>query len=87
MIAGCLVVADRLPAGTFPLASVGSMALTAYTGSVVAIWATGTGQYVDNRSWLAYVLVTVVLATAWRLLLGRGPLERLLTWSSRRAAR
>ncbi len=86
VIAVCLVVADRLPTATFPLASVGSMALTVYTGSVVAIWLIDPDDYVDNGPWLAYVLVTMVVAAAWRLVLGRGPLERLLTWSSTRAA-
>ncbi|MGR6967569.1 hypothetical protein ACU610_24235 [Geodermatophilus sp. URMC 61] len=31
-------------------------------------------------------LITTVAATLWRLFLGRGPLERLLTWSSLGAA-
>ena len=84
VIAGCLVVADRLRLVTFPLAAVGSMALTVYTASI-AVWAIGT-EYQSNGSWIAYVVATLVLATTWRLLLGRGPLERLLTWSSTRAA-
>jgi uncharacterized membrane protein YeiB len=87
VVAVCLVVAERLPVVTFPLAAVGSMALTVYAGSIVAMWALGTDSYpADNWPWLAYVLVTLVAATAWRLLVGRGPLERLLTWSSTRAA-
>ncbi|MBB3081863.1 heparan-alpha-glucosaminide N-acetyltransferase domain-containing protein [Geodermatophilus sabuli] len=86
VIVVCLVVADRLPTATSPVASVGSMALTVYSAQIVAIWATGTEEYVDNRTWVAYLAVTVVLATTWRLLLGRGPLERLLTWSSVRVA-
>jgi len=87
VIAVCLVVADRLPTATFPVASVGSMALTVYSAQIVAIWATGAEEYADNRTWVAYLAVTVVLATTWRLVLGRGPLERLLTWSSVRVAR
>ena len=35
-IAACLLVAERLPTATFPLVSVGAMALTAYTGHVLA---------------------------------------------------
>jgi uncharacterized membrane protein YeiB len=81
-----LVLADRLPAVTCPIASVGAMALTVYTGQVVAVWALGGSDYDDNGPWVAYVLVSIVFATAWRLFLGRGPLERLLTWSSNRAA-
>src|SRR3569833_89363 len=81
-----LVIADRLPAVTCPIASVGAMALTVYTGQVVAVWALGGSDYDDNGPWVAYVLVSIVFATVWRLFLGRGPLERLLTWSSNRAA-
>jgi uncharacterized membrane protein YeiB len=87
MVAVCLVLADRLPRVVFPLAAVGSMALTVYTCQVVAIWVIDAEEYVDNRLWLTFVLVSVALATAWRLTLGRGPLERLLTWSSTRAAK
>jgi uncharacterized membrane protein YeiB len=86
IIAVCLVLAERLPTVTFPLAAVGSMALSVYTAQVVAISIIGADNE-DNRPWLAFVLVTLLLATLWRVTLGRGPLERLLTWSSTRAAR
>ena len=86
IIAVCLVLAERLPTVTFPLAAVGSMALSVYTAQVVAISIIGADNE-DNRPWLAFVLMTLLLATLWRLTLGRGPLERLLTWSSTRAAR
>jgi uncharacterized membrane protein YeiB len=86
VITVCLLVADRLPRTVFPLAAVGSMALTAYAGGIVAVAITGTLDYTTNRPWLIYVLFTIVAATLWRLFLGRGPLERLLTWSSLRAA-
>ena len=33
-----------------------------------------------------FVLVTLAACTAWALLLGRGPLERLLGWVARRVA-
>ena len=86
VIAVCLVAADRLPRVRFPLASVGAMALTAYVGTVVAAWMIGTIDYATNWPWIVYVVATLALATAWRLVFGRGPLERLLTWSSTRAA-
>jgi uncharacterized membrane protein YeiB len=86
VIAMCLIVADRLPRTVFPLAAVGSMALTTYAGGIVAVAVTGTLDYTTNRPWLIYVVVTTAAATLWRLFLGRGPLERLLTWSSLRAA-
>ncbi len=86
VIAVCLVLAERLPTVTFPFAAVGAMALTVYTAQVVAVWVLGTLDYVDNTAWSAYVLASLVFATAWRVLLGRGPLERLLTRSSSRVA-
>jgi uncharacterized membrane protein YeiB len=86
VIGFCLVVADRLRTVIYPLASVGAMALTVYTGQVLAIWALGL-DYDDNRAWAGYIVVSLVFATAWRLTVGRGPLERLLTWSSTQAAR
>jgi uncharacterized membrane protein YeiB len=85
VIAVCLVAAGRLQRVLFPLASVGSMALTAYVGTAVAAWVLGTLDYTTNWPWVVYVVATLVLATAWRLTFGRGPLERLLTWSSTRA--
>jgi uncharacterized membrane protein YeiB len=86
VIAVCLVVADRLPVLTFPLAAVGSMALTVYTAQIVVIWALADPYYDDNGPWAGYVLVALAVATLWKVVLGRGPLERLLTWSSRLAA-
>ena len=80
VIGVCLIIADLLPLLTFPLASMGSMALTAYTGSVVA--AIFLGDFEGIWTWIALMSGTVVLATTWRLLLGKGPLERLLAWSS-----
>jgi uncharacterized membrane protein len=80
VIGVCLIIADLLPLLTFPLASMGSMALTAYTGSVVAAIFLGDSEGI--RTWMALMSGTVVLATTWRLLLGKGPLERLLAWSS-----
>jgi uncharacterized membrane protein YeiB len=85
VIATCLVVADRLPRLTYPLASVGALALTVYSAQIVAIRVLTAGND-DWGTWAAFTLTALVLATVWRLQLGRGPLERLLTWSSRRAA-
>ena len=83
LITACLFLADRFPRATFPLAAVGTMALTAYSGHVLAGALFGGA---GNGVWLAYVLVTVLAATGWRLTVGQGPLERLLSWSSTRAA-
>jgi hypothetical protein len=83
VIAGCLLAAERFPRLTFPLAAVGTMALTAYSAHVLAGALFG-GE--GNRVWLGCALLTVLAATVWRLTAGQGPLERLLTWSSARAA-
>lgn len=75
---------------TTPLAAVGALALTVYSLQIVTIW-WWTRTYWDlldpatntPLGWM--VVVTLVLATAWRALLGRGPLERLFGWVARRA--
>lgn len=84
----CLVLADRLPRVTAPLAAVGALALSVYTAHIVAIWVIWTldpDAGAGPTLWLAFAFYAVLGATIWRTLLGRGPLERLLTWSSRRA--
>ena len=64
----------------------GSMALTAYSGHIVAL---AILAYTDpgNDVLLEFTLTALLVCSAWVLLLGRGPLERLLTWVSHRAAR
>jgi uncharacterized membrane protein YeiB len=89
VIAACLVLADRLPLLVAPPAAVGAMALSVYAAHLVVLWAIlavapQSAQGVDV--WLPFAGGALVGATAWRALLGRGPLERLLTWSSSRAA-
>jgi hypothetical protein len=58
-----------------PVAAVGSMPLTVYTGHVVglAAWPADT-----MTTLLVHVLVAVMFATAWRAAVGRGPLEILV---------
>jgi len=85
VIAVSLALGDRLPAVVLPFAAVGAMALTVYTAQIVAVWLLGTQDHTDNTAWLLYVLASSVFASVWRLLMGQGPLERLLTWSSTRA--
>ena len=86
VIGVCLVVADLLPRLTYPLASVGALALSVYTAQLVAIAALEADSADDWGRWVRFTLAAVLLATVWRLRLGPGPLERLLTWSSRQAA-
>jgi hypothetical protein len=84
VIALCLVVADALPRLSYPLASVGPMALTVCSLHIVVL-----GILPDvsgGTAWIIFTAGAVAFAVAWRLFAGRGPLERLLTWSSNRAA-
>jgi uncharacterized membrane protein YeiB len=85
VIAVCLVAAERAPRATFPLVTVGAMALTAYTGHVIAP-AVLDWDFDGVATWLASIAVMIVLATGWRMVFGQGPLEWLLSTSSRRAA-
>jgi len=75
-----------------PLRAVGAMPLTAYTLQLV-VWAVVAAALLDRVGDLAgfrallpfwpLTIGTVVLCTAWALLVGRGPLETLLDRASR----
>lgn len=73
-----------------PLACVGSMTFTLYSLHVLALHVTGpwvlTGLLPENgpfKVWLVHAAVALVLATLWRTLVGRGPLEALAAWLDR----
>ena len=78
----CLWLAERARLLMYPLTSVGRMPLTVYTGHlfVLAVVVGVLGPMDWHTPWLLewLVLGAVVFAVAWRLLLGRGPLERFL---------
>ncbi|GAA3900349.1 heparan-alpha-glucosaminide N-acetyltransferase domain-containing protein [Microbacterium invictum] len=75
-----------------PLRAVGSMPFTAYVGQLV-VWAVmaaiilgDTGDLPGFRAlepFWPFTIVTLIACTAWALLLGRGPLERLTAWVCR----
>ncbi|WP_393916489.1 heparan-alpha-glucosaminide N-acetyltransferase domain-containing protein [Halostreptopolyspora alba] len=80
-LAGCLALARLIGALVTPLAAAGAMALTIYAGHIVVIALIGSTAQDDAPFRLeAFVLGSLVFATAWRALLGRGPLERGMTW-------
>ena len=85
VIAVCLVVAERLPTTTSRWWRSGAMASNRLLGQVVE-HAVLDGTSRSVAAWLAFITVMVVLATGWRLILGEGPLERLLSSSSGAAA-
>jgi uncharacterized protein len=84
----CLLVTGVARWVLFPVAAVGSMALTAYTVHVVIVAGIGGDAFAqeDNGLYLAFVVGALVCCAAWVLLVGRGPLEQVLTRVSRRAA-
>lgn len=91
VLGACLLVC-RIPllaSVLLPLRAVGSMPLTAYVGQIVAwavVAALTIGQVSDLEGFRAlhpfwpFVIGTLVFATAWALLRGRGPLESLVAW-------
>jgi uncharacterized membrane protein len=88
VLALCLLASGAVRWVMFPVAVVGSMALTAYSAQIAAIAALrvpvpGT---TDNRAWLWFVIVALAACSLWFILVGRGPLERGLTWLSHSVA-
>ncbi len=61
----------------YPLAAVGSMPLTIYSGHLVVI-ALLPGYPESGEAWGWFALGSVVFAMLWRRFLGRGPLERVV---------
>lgn len=84
-----LVTAPRFALPLAPVAATGALALTAYCGHLVAIALLGD-QVVwapSNARLLVFVVVTLAATTAWRVMIGRGPLEQGLHRLSTAAAR
>ena len=88
LIALCCAIAVAARWLLVPFAAVGAMALTAYTGHIVAVWWLRNDPVVNGHAatlvW--FVGVTVVVCVAWKQAFGRGPLERLLHSLSMRIA-
>ncbi|MBO0925139.1 DUF1624 domain-containing protein [Cellulomonas sp. zg-ZUI199] len=88
VLAACLAVGVRWPRALAPVSATGALALTAYTGQLLAIAVLGDEVVwqATTAGWVAFLLVTVGLCWLWRATLGRGPLELLLHVVSVRAA-
>jgi uncharacterized membrane protein YeiB len=76
----------------YPVAAAGAMVLTLYTAHAIVLAvirdlvAHGSGRWEYPPGTLAMLIAAaLILATLWRLLLGAGPLERLLRLISRLA--
>ncbi|TNM70479.1 DUF1624 domain-containing protein [Streptomyces sp. NP160] len=102
VLGACLWLADALGRrrGSWvvtPLVAVGAMPLTAYCAHVVALALTSHDAYGGSGepSWLAgswqlwalFAGTALVVCPLWTRFAGRGPLERLLSWTARRATR
>lgn len=80
VLAACLVIAMHAPRWIAPVAATGTLALTAYSVHILVIALLGDEVFRQrsNVRLTAFIVVTLVAATLWRRLLGRGPLEALL---------
>lgn len=83
VLAVSLMLADRFPRLTWPLVASGQLALTTYVGHLLVLsrypqWLV-RGEVVDAAVSVArFAVVAVALASVWRALFRRGPLEWLL---------
>jgi len=81
-----LLLPHALTLALGPLAAFGGMPLTIYTAHVVAIALHPANGPRPGLLLAAHVLAGCVLASAWRTLVGRGPLESVVRTVSRGAA-
>lgn len=77
VIAASIWLSARLPRLTWPIAAVGTMSLTVYTGHVLAINAFGLSAMPGEPLWvlLAFAAVAAIFAVLWLRWFRRGPIE------------
>lgn len=80
LLAGCLVLAERLSALVAPVITLGSMSLTAYATQVLVVFALITGGVMDRSftTLAAFTAASLTLTVIWARGFGRGPMESLL---------
>lgn len=82
VLGGMLLLCDRLPRATWPLAATGQLALTIYVGHLLLLdaWPALAGETLPAASFnvAAFMLVAAAACTLWRAILPRGPLEAAL---------
>lgn len=86
----CLLVSrSRARFALAPLAAVGAMSLTVYSAHIVALRILHDDLFADLslRIFGQFTFWALVGATAWRLALGKGPLERAIGWAAEGAVR
>lgn len=89
LLALCLFIADGIPWIVYPIAAVGSMALTAYSVHLLVAYLLGdvVATQLNNTLYVQFVGGALIACSLWKAFVGRGLLEQILTWVSRRAAR
>jgi uncharacterized membrane protein YeiB len=82
----CLLLSRPLRWALLPLGALGSMPLSAYSGHIllIALLIGPGGFYSSNVFWANLSVCLVVLATAWSIVIGQGPLERLVGAAARK---
>lgn len=90
LLGASLLLADRFPRVLWPLVATGQLAFTVYVGHLLALHREHellTSDAVGPAAGLVlgFTVVAACLATAWRAVLRRGPLELVLRppWSAR----
>ncbi|MCM3780160.1 heparan-alpha-glucosaminide N-acetyltransferase domain-containing protein [Microbacterium hydrocarbonoxydans] len=80
VIALCILLSGPLRWILLPLGALGSMPLSAYTAHVVSVALIGGpgGFFTNNLFWAGTAIALLLVATLWSILMGRGPLERLV---------
>lgn len=88
VIAATLWLAARFPRATWPIAAVGTMSLTVYTGHVVAINLLGLSALPGEPLWIlvAFITAAIAFATIWLRFFRRGPLETLMHTAATRTS-
>ena len=87
-VIGVCVAAARPSLWTLPLLAFGSMSLTMYSAHLLVIAFVGSAivWQPSNVALVAMALSLIGLATVWRVAMGAGPLERVVTRASTAAA-
>ncbi|WP_260857240.1 DUF1624 domain-containing protein [Microbacterium sp. 1.5R] len=80
VIASCILMSGPLRWILLPLGALGSMPLSAYSAHVLSVaLIVGPGGYFTNNLFWAGTAVALLLVTSlWSIVVGRGPLERLV---------
>ncbi|PCE16087.1 hypothetical protein AUC47_10850 [Microbacterium sp. SZ1] len=80
VIALCILLSRPLRWILLPLGALGSMPLSAYTAHVVSVALIGGpgGFFSSNLFWAGTAIALLLGTTLWSILVGRGPLERLV---------